>query len=179
MIVGRGANGNVFGYNFSTERGIDPTYGAPQPDISAHGNFVFMNLFEGNVVEDADLPDYYHPAGPRNTLFRNGILNRGEAVELGSDAQNAIGNDTPNGDVTIAPGICGTRAHGNCKGELVQWEPAASRLLPPSFYRPVRPSFFPETDLATVWPAFGPDQENGQKIPAQIRFETGAFMPAT
>lgn len=66
MLVQLGANGNVFGYNFS---------GNAHPkdigDAVCHGNYAFANLFEGNYC---DMPrvDYEQDTnGPHNTYFRN------------------------------------------------------------------------------------------------------------
>lgn len=176
MIVGSGANGNVFGYNFSINRALDPVRQTPQADISVHGNFVFMNLFEGNVVEDADVPDWYHPAGPANTLFRNSILNDDEAVEVASEGQIVIGNELPNGYITCEAGIAEVIMHGNCEQGTVQWSADGEGALPPSFYRPVCPEFI-YSRAGTCWPAFGPDTLADLKVPAQLRYEAGQYIP--
>jgi hypothetical protein len=74
MLVARGANGNVFGYNYSLDQystgdaGTGQNY---QGDVSIHGHFPFANLFEGNVFEYARIDVWWGYAGPDNTFFRN------------------------------------------------------------------------------------------------------------
>src|SRR5690606_20342811 len=145
MIVGNGANGNVFGFNLSTDRAIDPVYGTPQADISVHGNFVFMNLFEGNILEDADVPDWYWPAGPGNTLFRNRIVSAGTAIDVGSNHQNFLGNVLTRGTLAKQSNtLQGIIEYGNVlKGDAnsVSWPGCSCETLPDSLYRAVPPDF--------------------------------------
>jgi hypothetical protein len=178
MSVGHGANGNVFAYNFSTNRALDPVLRTPQADISVHGNWVYMNLFEGNVVEDADVPDWYFPAGPGNTLFRNRIVNRSVAVEVGSDDQNIVGNELPAGCVRVDNGVMDAIVHGNCEGGTVTWEPEMCRNLPPSYFRSTRPNFIPVDDPQIQWPPLGSDLGSGSRtIPAERRYAAGQCVP--
>ena len=62
MIVSVGANGNVFGYNYSRDS-WDPAgnsgFGDQKADISIHGFYPFMNLFEGNIVEFMHSADWW------------------------------------------------------------------------------------------------------------------------
>lgn len=172
MIVGSGANGNVFGYNYSTNRAADPISGQLQADISVHGNYVMMNLFEGNVAEDADVPDWYWPAGPGNTLFRNRLSNRTTAVDVGSERQNVVANDLPRGNLLVATGVNETLDYANLI--LNQTAPPACSGLPESLYRPTRPSFFPLNDARIPWPPLGPTPGMRQNlIPAQLRMASG------
>jgi hypothetical protein len=178
MSVGHGANGNVFAYNFSTNRAIDPVYGTPQADISVHGNWVYMNLFEGNVVEDADVPDWYFPAGPGNTLFRNRIVNRDTAIEVVSDGQSFVGNELPAGCVTVDASVRDVLLHGNCVGGSVAWQPELCRNLPASYFRCVRPDFIPADDPEISWPPIGPGRAaSAGKIPAERRYALGEYIP--
>lgn len=173
MIVGSGANGNVFGYNFSTNRAICPDYGTKQPDISVHGNYVFMNLFEGNVLEDADLPDWFHPAGPFNTLFRNRVVNYGDAVEVSSDGANVVGNELPRGHIFIEDGIKNVLCHANLIQGEMQWDSTQTRDLPDSLYRATRPDFIEQA--GTAWPPIG--EGLNHTIPAEKRFSEGQPVP--
>jgi len=70
MIVAGGANGNVFGYNYSRD-----VYSSWEPDISIHGHFPFANLFEGNSADFAQADLVWGVNGPYNVFFRN-ALNR-------------------------------------------------------------------------------------------------------
>ncbi len=177
MSVGIGASGNVYGYNFSTVRALDPSLGTPQADISVHGCYVFMNLFEGNVLEDADVPDWYWPAGPGNTLFRNRILNTGTAIDVGSNSQNFMGNVLPQGVVTKSASVQTFVDYGNeCKG-VATWPGCPCRNLPDSLYRAVPPDFFPAGG-AFAWPPIGPGMTPAAAcIPAQQRYTSGQYVP--
>ncbi len=57
LMVKRGANGNVFSYNYSFERRCDPEGDRLLCDISLHGHYPYQNLLEGNVVEFIELDD--------------------------------------------------------------------------------------------------------------------------
>lgn len=179
MSVGHGANGNVFAYNFSTNRALDPVYGTPQADISVHGNWAYMNLFEANVVENAEVPDWYFPAGPGNVLFRNRIVNRGVAVEVVSDGACLVGNEMPLGCVEVDSAVRDVLLHGNCLGGTIVWQPAGCRNLPPSYFRCVRPDFIPRSDPEISWPVIGPGRGAGAgKIPAERRYAIGQCVPS-
>lgn len=100
MILQSGSNGNVFAYNYSknpywTETSL-PSYSAG--DIVLHGNYVYMNLFEGNVVQNIVIDDSHGINGPYNTFYRNraelyGIfMNAAPATNF----QNFIGNQIIN-----------------------------------------------------------------------------------
>lgn len=172
MMVHLGANGNVFGYNVS----IYPVQGEGEsnlnvgwipPDISVHGHFPFMNLFEGNRIEELGIADYWGPSGPGNTFFRNNIVGEGIFFYDQSSNQNLIGNiSTGWKDETGKNG--GNLKHGNKIKGVVQWDPSISdHNLPASYYLDSVPAFFG----GKTWPAFGPDVLVFVKIPAQARLE--------
>lgn len=178
MIVGSGANGNVFAYNFSTNRARDPIFGTPQADLSVHGNYVFMNLFEGNAVEDADVPDWYWPAGPGNTLFRNRLMNAGTAVDIGSDGQHALGNELLRGAIRREGELKNITDYGNFADGELTWPGCPCRNLPESFFRSTPSALFFSDDPRVAWPPFGPPHEPGSTIiPAQARYASGAYIP--
>jgi len=100
MLLQAGANGNVFAYN----RSVDPFWSSfPFPanaagDVVLHGNYPYMNLFEGNVVQNIVIDNSHHINGPHNTFFRNraelyGILMN---TSPASNDQNFIGNQVTN-----------------------------------------------------------------------------------
>jgi hypothetical protein len=96
MMVKQGANGNVFGYNYSIEPNRSETFSDYGGDISLHGHYAFGNLFEGNIVQNIHIDQTGGPAGPYNTFFRNraslyGIWMTAGAVQ--SDRQNFVGNE--------------------------------------------------------------------------------------
>lgn len=96
MMAHVGANGNVFGYNTSTEpfASGDNDPNTMICDISVHGHYPFMNLFEGNNVQKVEISDYWGPCGPGNTFFMNVIGPGGITVKDASNYQNFIGNIT-------------------------------------------------------------------------------------
>lgn len=172
MMVHLGANGNVFGYNIS----IYPVQGEGEtnlnkgwipPDISVHGHFPFMNLFEGNRVEEIGISDYWGPSGPGNTFFRNNIVGEGIFLYDQSSYQNLVGN--------ISTGLkdeTGKSAnilkHGNNIKGTVSWDPSVpDHNLPYSYYLDTVPAFF----IGKPWPVFGPDIQGSAKLPAQSRLE--------
>nr|MDJ0665582.1 S-layer homology domain-containing protein [Acidimicrobiia bacterium] len=79
MIIQVGASGNVFGYNFSVDSHDNSGY--LLPDISLHGHYPLMNLFEGNIVEEIGISDWWGPVGPGNTFLRNCVLVEGLFVD--------------------------------------------------------------------------------------------------
>lgn len=100
MILQAGANGNVISYNYS----IQPYWtGVALPSSSAgdlvlHGNYPYLNLFEGNVVQNIVIDDSHGKNGHFNTFFRNRAEYYGIVMNNGtpSDSQNFIGNEVTN-----------------------------------------------------------------------------------
>jgi hypothetical protein len=168
MMVHVGATGNVFGYNYST----DPyANGGWTPcDISLHGHWPFMNLFEGNTVQEIDVSDYWGPCGPGNTFFRNRVESEGIDVMDHSHDQNVVGNELGTGAnvITEKDGATGTLVHGNHVDGALQWDPAiADHDLPASYYLAAKPDFFG----TTPWPVTGGDLVPASGlIPAEKRY---------
>lgn len=100
MLVQAGANGNVFAYNYSK----DPFWNEPSlptnaaGDAVCHGNYAYLNLFEGNILNNIVIDNSHGINGPFNTFFRNraelyGIIqNTGPAT----DSMNYLGNEITN-----------------------------------------------------------------------------------
>ena len=173
MMVQLGASGNVFGYNYSAHpvqgsgesnlnQGWDP------PDISIHGHYPLMNLFEGNDLEEVGIGDYWGPAGPGNTYFRNRV-NSSEGIIYydASHGQNVVGNITRR--IHNSSGIATDELeHGNVVNGIVIWDPDISdQNLPASYYLSSVPSFME----GHAWPVFGPDVEGVTQLPAQLRYQ--------
>ncbi|MCK4748094.1 MAG: hypothetical protein KAT15_13690, partial [Bacteroidales bacterium] len=172
MLVQVGANGNVYGYNYS----INPVQGDGEtnlnvgwvpPDISIHGHYPFMNLFEGNELEAIGIGDYWGPAGPGNTYFRNKVNGDGIIYYDASHGQNIIGNITKvlnDRDLKSAQKL----EHGNVVKGRVKWNRNILRKdLDESYYLDSAPAFFEDR----TWPPFGPDVKKAVQLPAQTRFE--------
>ncbi len=179
MMVHIGANGNVFGYNYSIEPYQNQSPGWTPCDISIHGHYPFMNLFEGNIVQEIDYADYWGPSGPGNTMFRNRVESEGIEVMDHSNYQNIIANEivpTSSVDIKFDNTIDTTTLiiHGNNIKGTIQYDPKISdRNFPASYYRKQKPKFYPQ-DMP--WPSIGYNIQNGV-IPAKIRYETGEYIP--
>lgn len=180
MLVQRGANGNVFGYNYSINATGDGTISIFNriTDISLHGHFNYMNLFEGNVAQEIHAGDTWGPCGFGNTFFRNRLTREGIRISDNSIEQNLVGNDlrkdntapfTQN-DITIDAGI-NLLIHGNQEGGAVTWDPnLGSNNLVSSYYLSAAPAFFGNAP----WPCLGPEYPTGT-IPAEVRQGQGIF----
>jgi len=174
MQVQGGSNGNVFAYNYSYDAyGINRGRRYISSDISLHGYYPFMNLFEGNIVQYLYAADHWGPAGPGNTFFRNRVEKRDLTVGDHSHHQNVIANELTGGSnrILIDPSVRGTIVHGNDENGRVRWSSALkTRNPPPSLYRAAKPAFF--GDLP--WPALGTGRPPGKgTIPAEVRVEEG------
>lgn len=178
MMIKQGANGNVFGYNYSIEptRPEFPTDAGG--DISVHGHYPYSNLFEGNIVQNVHIDQSWGPSGPFNTFFRNRIELYGLIMTSGtvqSDAQNFAGNDIT--DPAFLHGLyilAGTNhfEHGNrVKGVIT---PAGTGTLnDTSYYLSSQPAFW---NIAALFPDIGlPNPFTGQTIPARERYLAGDY----
>ncbi|MBI9035647.1 MAG: T9SS type A sorting domain-containing protein [Bacteroidales bacterium] len=101
MMVKTGANGNVFGYNYSIEPYRSENIHDYTADISLHGHYAFSNLFEGNICQNIIIDHYWGPSGPLNTFFRNraelyGIIVTYINIPLITSDQNFVGNEITN-----------------------------------------------------------------------------------
>jgi hypothetical protein len=174
MLVQTGANGNVFGYNYSIDNYTDASW--TPCDISLHGHWPYMNLFEGNVVQEIDVSDYWGPCGPGNTFLRNRIETEGFDVFDHSHGQNFVGNELPVDDVDIDATVNNTLVHGNHVFGSIQWDNTISdHTVPVSYYHTSKPAFFGSIG----WPVTGGDlvPDTGW-IPAQVRYLGGSPFKA-
>ena len=64
-----GGAGNVYAYNYEL-LGYMGEYPDSLPETEAHGAHPFMNLWEGNVMENFEF-DFTHGSSSHNTMFRN------------------------------------------------------------------------------------------------------------
>lgn len=172
MIIQVGANGNVYGYNYSSNpvQGDGETnlnVGWDPPDISNHGHYAYMNLFEANEVVEIGIGDYWGPAGPGNTYFRNRVRGEGIVYHDASHKQNNVGNVTTQFKDSGGPAL-EKLEHGNVVGGTTVWDPdITNQVLPASYYLDEKPAFFGDMN----WPLIGPDADASNILPAQYRFE--------
>ena len=100
MMLQIGANGNVLAYNYSQK----PFWTEPSlPDSSAgeivlHGDYPFMNLAEGNFINNIVIDDSHGKNGPWNTIFRNRAAGYGIFMNFSpaTDSVQFIGNEITN-----------------------------------------------------------------------------------
>lgn len=174
MMVKEGANGNVFGYNYSIEPNRSESIPDFSGDISLHGHYAFANLFEGNIVQNIIIDQTWGQSGPHNTFLRNRAELYGMGVLPGSppytNDQNFVGNEITNtavlhGNYYTQYGT-GHFEHGNnVKGTVM---PAGTSVLTDStYYFNSKPAFWNNT----AWPSIGiPNAINTGSNPAQQRY---------
>ena len=152
LIAQVGANGNVFAYNYSTDRNSSLT------DVSVHGHWASYNLYEGNIVQEVNDSDYWGASGPGNTFFRTCVQAEGIQLMNNSDNQNIVGNvlgASPN-VISEDSTIQGTLIHGNYENGGITWDPTISdHTLPNSYYLHKTPRFYQFQGMN--WPSTGPD----------------------
>jgi hypothetical protein len=122
MILSYGANGNVFSYSYSADPAAgdyaDQTQinsGWMYPDSSTHGNYAYMNLFEGNWFQDAVM-DNVHGTNAATTLFRNRITRQSAFVDDSAESKFPFVTVAENNDfhniVANEIGLAGQQAIG-------------------------------------------------------------------
>lgn len=170
MLVQSGATANVFGYNYSRENYQSEGGDWTPCDISLHGHYPSMNLFEGNVIQEIDVSDYWGPCGPGNTFFRNRVESEGIQIMDYSHDQNIVGNEltTDPNLVEVDDTCAGALVHANLEGGVVGFHPEIlDTPLPDSLYRANAPSFWG----GLPWPATGSDvATDANPIPALQRW---------
>lgn len=180
MILAAGANGNVYAYNYST----DPRSTTEIPpdnigDLSLHGHYAYANLFEGNIVQNLIVDDYWGASGPYNTFFRNReelygieILDQyGYAVK--SQRQNIVGNEVTNVDSLKGNYVIQTANNFTYNNNIKNtFQPAGTDTLNDvSYYLTSKPYFW---NVNSAWPSIGGNNILASgTIPAKERYASG------
>jgi len=136
MMVKEGANGNVFAFNYSRNPVSATPFSIPA-DISVHGHYPYMNLFENNIVQKISCTDYWGPAGPGNTFLRNRVETLNLTVKDHSHNQNIIANEitAPFSQISIDNNCNNILKHANNEYGTIEWMPnLLSYNLPNSLY---------------------------------------------
>jgi len=162
MLLHLGANGNVLGYNYSY--GSKNQTGKILPDISIHGHYPYANLIEANIVEEIGFADFWGPAGPLNTAYRNCVTKEGIWLQDQSSRQTIIGNtiaELPESYIGYRDGsiINGTLAFANEPAEKINLEQQPLPTLQlttgngigSSLYATSKPNFY----ASMRWPSTG------------------------
>ena len=180
MVAKQGANGNVFGYNYSFDpnRTEFPSDGGG--DLLLHGHYAFANLFEGNICQNIIIDQSWGPSGPCNTFFRNRALLYGIGIidtTVASVQENFVGNEITNsgiangypmGSYYLNPNTEFTYAN-NVRGNIL---PAGTNTLTDSSYYLTAKPYYWDTDSS--WPSVGiPNTINTSSNPAMTRYLSG------
>lgn len=173
-----GANGNVTAYNFSTDpywtQGFFPTNSTGE--ITLHGNFPFMNLFEGNIVDNIVIDNSHGNNGPFNTLFRNRGANYGIFMNTGAgDSTNFVNNELSKSSVFFTSTYSltgnGNFEYGNNQNGITRPTGTATPPDGTSYYLSATPSWFTTGTLPNIGYS---SALNSGNIPARARFLAGS-----
>lgn len=180
MITKQGANGNVFGYNYSREPNRSEAIADYAADMCLHGHYAFANLYEGNIGQNLQIDQAWGPSGPFNTFFRNKIELYGIIMSSGtvqSDRQNFVGNDVSN--TTLFHGLYMLTGSGhfefgnNVRGTIT---PAGTTNLPDTSYylTVIQPPFW---NIPASLPSVGiPNTFTSDINPALQRYIDGGTL---
>lgn len=178
MLVGTGANSNVFGYNYSINDTWDVSFFGEYleaGDIRLHGRYPYSNLFEGNSV-DFIWGDATHGLnGPYNTFFRNEVRENlhsfysSSIIMWNADSSNIVANvvksdiDTASSGLeSIIQSLRENYDQHDSRGVLISSNSSIN-----SYYLNSKPDYF--INSAYSWPAIGNASENNM-IPAKKRW---------
>jgi hypothetical protein len=180
MLLQAGANGNVLAYNYS----INPIWtdvmlpGNAAGDIVLHGNYVYANLFEGNVVQNIVIDNSHGKNGPGNTFFRNRAELYGVVMNNNAgDEQVFIGNEITNkgflmGNFSLT-GKDNYEYANNKNGKSVSG--GTQDLSERSLFLDEAPAFY---KTKAAWPPIGfPNTLNNNNIEAQDLYKKGILTP--
>lgn len=168
MILQGGANGNVFAYNYAYQ-GRKETLSnlfVIGEDMVSHGNFPYLNLFEGNYAQFASVDNSHGRNGPFNTFFRNIATNGGFRVTNSqSIQQNFTGNHRLAGSISFS--ASGHHITDN------NWQGGNSTLTDTSLFLNQIPEYL---DTAINWLIGPPAFHTSVSIPARNRAISGKFI---
>jgi hypothetical protein len=198
MVLSIGANGTVFGYNFSRNTFDEESAGWLSDDAVAHGVYPYQNLFEGNIFQRATTDNNWGTNGP-TTYFRNrmekDITNFDQTfpystdrfsyilIENNNSNHNLIGNELGISssfatdpisyeDSTLAPTILESCNYSYQDHRL--WG-GTDCALPISLYLSAKPAFLQNLP----WPLLGGDiSPNTNIIPAKERWINKTYIPS-
>lgn len=174
MLLQSGANGNVLGYNFSTDPYWDEFPHDAAGDIVLHGNYPSYNLFEGNICENIRPDGSHGNNGPYNTIFRNRSTGYGLITTEPNyqHSLNILANEIVSGGVLqglyIVSGTDLLEQGNSQNGNII---PVGTPVqTDTSLYFKQAPAYLSGTDFLLGPPAVF----NSNSIPAKDRFLSGA-----
>ena len=182
MLVGTGANCNVFGYNYSLNDTWDVTFWEEKleaGDIRLHGRYPYSNLFEGNSVDFIWADATHGLNGPYNTIFRNNVQEQlhsyyeagmiiwnSDSTNLSTNVINGELDTTSSGLEDIIKSMLSDSGQDNYDQKDSKGVLDISNSNVSSHYLENKPEYFQNTDCS--WPAISPVIEQNI-IPAEIR----------
>lgn len=178
ILFQAGPSGNIVGYNYSYEPYWTGVFTPADfaGDVVFHGNYPFLNLIEGNIVQNIVIDNSHGINGPGNTFLRNRAENAGIFMNCSpaSDNQVFIGNEitgtgnSTNGYVPFPRGLYSLCGDGHYQyGNSVH-----GKMLPDMVNSMVNSLYFqqPPPFITGAFPAVGyPQKEGVHKIPAYTR----------
>ena len=159
ILLQAGANGNAVLYNYSsnpfwTETSLpDDSPG----ELVLHGNYPYVNLFEGNLVNNIVVDDSHGVNGPDNVFFRNRASGYGIFMNFlpPSDSQIYVGN-------VVDPGVPPLGLYFlNGSGHFTYGNATSSGIMPAGTGSPVDASLFFDSapdyySITNQWPLVDP-----------------------
>jgi hypothetical protein len=169
MILSQSANGNVFGYNTSVNK---PDGNWDESSLNCHGHYPYLNLFEGNYAEFAEIDFVWGENGPYNTYFRNYIYHEG--YFLGTVHNQQIEIEDGNNAANVVANLAKVSEAGEDNFIVSNYKiddlPEDTLYEEISYYKNEKPEFI---DGNFSWPCFGlkPDQNTVvlNSIPSEER----------
>jgi hypothetical protein len=182
VLLQSSSNGNVIGYNYSKdafwESGWLPENSAG--DLVLHGNFTYLNLFEGNIFQQMVIDNSHGINGPYNTFFRNRGENYGLFMNNGtaSNSQNYVGNEITNTSIGFyqLEGVNHYEYGNNKLGVIIP--SGTNNLTKKSYYLTEKPLYW---NYYYTWPSIAtPNGYNTGSIPAEKNYANNelSFCPA-
>lgn len=183
MLLQAGANGNFVGYNYSVNPYWTETLLASDAagDLVLHGNYVYANLLEGNVVQNIVIDDSHGKNGPNNVFFRNRAEGYGIFMnpQTPSDSQIYIGNEVTN--TSFSKGLYALAGKGhleygnNVRGTCIPENTTVVKVN--SLYFGQKPELF---EAIQSWPIIGyPTSFKSKTNLANLRFYEGQKTACT
>ncbi len=182
MLIQSGANGNVYGYNYSYdpfwEDGFLPANSAG--DAVLHGNYTYLNLFEGNTIQNIVVDASHGSNGPYNTFLRNRAELYGFFSDSGTptDSMNIVGNEITN-NTGWPYGLFSVNGNGaysfgnNVNGTVTPSN--TSNVVTNTLY--LNESSLPDYLVSEQLPMAGyPLAMNQKLLPAETRFDNQIYV---